>query len=110
MLRTYLRLLGSEPDAQNVVQEPSLRAFLDLGRLRDPGRFGVWLHSVAVNLARSELRRRRFTQESLHERERRGASLVDVSPGHEEVRLVRELHAPPGGGGTFTDSGTGQCH
>lgn len=93
VLRTCVRLLASEPDAQDIVQEASLRAFLDLKRLREPSRFGAWLHSVAVNLARSELRRRRFTQESLYERERRGAPLVDASPGPEEVRLARELHA-----------------
>jgi uncharacterized protein len=93
VLRLCRRLLGSETDAQDVVQEAALQAFLGLGRLREPGRFGAWLHSIAANLARSELRRRRkATPEPLQDHERRGALLIDASPTPEEVRLARELH------------------
>jgi uncharacterized protein len=45
-------------DAEDVVQEALLQAFLGLGRLRDPERFGSWLYGITLNLARMRLRRR----------------------------------------------------
>lgn len=87
------RLLGSEADAQDAAQEAALQAFLGLRRLREPARFGAWLHSVAANLARSALRRRRsLSLEALRGEARADLSLVDASPTPEEVRLARELH------------------
>ena len=53
-------LLGVH-DAEDVVQEAALCAYLDLGRLREPERFGGWLCGIAVNLARMRLRGRRAT-------------------------------------------------
>ena len=47
-------MLGVD-DAEDVVQEASLCAYLDLGRLREPERFGGWLCGIAVNLARMRL-------------------------------------------------------
>lgn len=87
------RLLGSEADAQDAAQEAALQAFLGLRRLRDPARFGAWLHSIAANLARSALRRRRsLSLEAWRGGARTERSLVDASPTPEEVRLARELH------------------
>ena len=36
-------------DAQDLTQEVFLRAYAQLGRLREPERFGAWLHSIARN-------------------------------------------------------------
>lgn len=87
------RILGSDADAQDAAQEAALQAFLGLGRLREPRQFGAWLHSIAANLARSALRRRRLLSlESLEGGVGSGPSLVDVAPTPEEVRFARELH------------------
>lgn len=51
------RMLGPE-DAEDVVQETLLQAFLGLDRLRNPDRFGSWLYGITLNLARMRLRRR----------------------------------------------------
>jgi RNA polymerase sigma factor (sigma-70 family) len=51
------RMLRPE-DAEDVVQEALLQAFLGLERLRDPERFGSWLYGITLNLARMRLRRR----------------------------------------------------
>ena len=57
-----VRLLASRilrpEDAEDVVQEALLQAFLGLERLRDPDRFGSWLYGITLNLARMRLRRR----------------------------------------------------
>jgi uncharacterized protein len=50
------RLVGGEAD--DVVQEALLRAYLSLSQLRDPSRFTAWLCAIAVNLARMRLRGR----------------------------------------------------
>src|SRR6266702_1353660 len=44
--------------AEDLVQEALLRAYLGLSQLRDPARFGAWLCGIAVNLAKMRLRRR----------------------------------------------------
>jgi RNA polymerase sigma factor (sigma-70 family) len=51
------RMLRPE-DAEDVVQEALLQAFLGLERLRDPERFGSWLYGITLNLARMRLRQR----------------------------------------------------
>jgi RNA polymerase sigma factor (sigma-70 family) len=51
------RMLRPE-DAEDVVQEAVLQAFLGLERLRDADRFGSWLYGITLNLARMRLRRR----------------------------------------------------
>jgi len=50
------RTLGDAAEAEDVVQEAVLRAYLALDDLRDPSRFGAWLCGIALNLAR--MRRR----------------------------------------------------
>jgi uncharacterized protein len=50
------RMAGEE--AEDLVQEALLRAYLGLSQLRDPARFGAWLCGIAVNLAKMRLRRR----------------------------------------------------
>jgi RNA polymerase sigma factor (sigma-70 family) len=49
------RLVGDEAD--DVVQEAVLRAFLSLSSLRDPDRFEAWLCGIALNVAKMRLRR-----------------------------------------------------
>jgi RNA polymerase sigma-70 factor, ECF subfamily len=60
VLRLCRRLLGPGPQAEDIVQEAAVQAFLGLPRLADPARFGAWLHAIAANLARMALRRRRL--------------------------------------------------
>ena len=52
-------ILGSESDAHDIAQEAALQTFLGLKTLREPERFGAWLHSIAANLARYRLRQMR---------------------------------------------------
>src|SRR5687768_2312298 len=86
------RLLGRTPEAQDIAQEAALQAFLRLGELRDTARFGAWLHAIAANLARMELRRRRtLSLDSLPD----GAAMIVLwaAGPHtpEEVHAAREL-------------------
>ncbi len=59
MYQVVLRLLGgSEPDAQDVVQETWVRASLKLGDFRWESSLRTWLTGIAINRARELLRKR----------------------------------------------------
>jgi len=47
---------GNLADAEDVVQEAFLKAWLSLDTLQEPGRFGGWVVTIARNVARSQLR------------------------------------------------------
>jgi RNA polymerase sigma factor (sigma-70 family) len=53
------RMLGNAVDGEDVTQEALLQAFLGLGSLRTPDRFGAWLSGIVVNLCRMRLRAKR---------------------------------------------------
>jgi RNA polymerase sigma-70 factor, ECF subfamily len=53
------RILRDVDRAQDAVQQAFLLAWRELPRLRDPERFGVWLHRLLVNACYEELRRYR---------------------------------------------------
>jgi RNA polymerase sigma-70 factor (ECF subfamily) len=54
-----LRLVRDREDALDLSQEVFLKAYQNLGKLEDAGRFGPWLFRIAHNEAFSLLRRRR---------------------------------------------------
>jgi RNA polymerase sigma factor (sigma-70 family) len=76
------RLLRDPVEAEDVVQEALLQAFLALGALREPARFGAWLAGIAANLAKMRLRAPA----------RRMLSLEDLTGGR---RVPRQLLAAP---------------
>jgi RNA polymerase sigma-70 factor (ECF subfamily) len=51
-------LLRNEADAEDAAQEAFLKAFRNLSTFRGDSKFGTWLISIALNEARSRLRRR----------------------------------------------------
>lgn len=57
MIAVTARIVGAD-DAEDVVQETLIRAFLGLSRLREPERFDAWLTAVAINVAKMWLRSR----------------------------------------------------
>jgi len=50
------RLCARPDDVDDVVQEAFLQAFVALGRLRDPDRFGAWLAGIVRNVQRATAR------------------------------------------------------
>ena len=51
------KLLGSDRDAPDVVQEVWLEAFAKIGRLREPAALRPWLYQLTRNTAASRVRR-----------------------------------------------------
>jgi hypothetical protein len=81
-------MLGDGSDAEDVVQEALLRAYLGLTQLREPSRFGAWLAGIALNLARMTLRRRAAYARALARVP--PAPAPDVLEERDVLRLVRE--------------------
>ncbi len=61
------RLVSNREDALDVSQEVFLKAYQNLSKLDDMGRFSAWLFRIAHNEAFSLLRRRRPEGEFTHE-------------------------------------------
>ena len=57
--RLVHRTLGDALLAEDIAQETFIRSLRTLDRMDDSFNFGGWLHTVAQNLCRDELRRRR---------------------------------------------------
>jgi RNA polymerase sigma-70 factor, ECF subfamily len=53
-----LSFLRNEADAEDATQEAFLKAFRNLASFRGDAKFGTWLISIALNEARSRIRRR----------------------------------------------------
>jgi len=60
------RLLGNEEEAEDAVQEIFMNTFRSLKSFRIGARFYSWLYTIAVNLIRSRLRRKRRTGSQRH--------------------------------------------
>jgi len=77
MLATARRLLGSEPDAQDAVQDAFLQVHRHVGEFHGESKVSTWLHRIVVNAALMKLRSRRRKPEQ--ELDDRSAKLDEVS-------------------------------
>jgi uncharacterized protein len=90
--RLALRLLGSRSEAEDVVQEATLQAYLGLRELRDPDRFGAWFGAVAANLAKMRLRETRGTLVPLNGLDGRVATETGLE-AHERLEAIEDALA-----------------
>jgi RNA polymerase sigma-70 factor (ECF subfamily) len=54
------RLLNDRTTAEDIVQETFLRVYRNKHRYKEIARFSTWIYTIAGNLARTELRRRKI--------------------------------------------------
>lgn len=68
LLAVARRLLDSEEDARDAVQDAFLSAFRSIGRFEGEARLSTWLHRIVVNASLMKLRtRRRKPEKSIEE-------------------------------------------
>jgi RNA polymerase sigma-70 factor (ECF subfamily) len=68
MLAVARRMLRSEEDARDAVQDAFLQAFRGMDRFEATARLSTWLHSIVINACLMRLRsRRRKPEESIEE-------------------------------------------
>lgn len=53
------RMTGSYDEAADLAQESFIQAYLNLGKFRQDKRFFTWLYSIALNLLRNHLKKRK---------------------------------------------------
>ncbi len=58
--RVVARCLGPDHERDDIVHDAFVQILRGVGRVREPAALRGWIMAVAVNTARSELRRRRF--------------------------------------------------
>jgi RNA polymerase sigma-70 factor, ECF subfamily len=58
VFRTVYRIVGSEPDAEDIAQEAFLRAYRNLKQFRQDSQFATWVTRIAINLALNAVERR----------------------------------------------------
>lgn len=72
------RLTGSEPDAEDIVQDTFLKAYREIGRFESRSSFATWLHRIGINCSYDLLRRRpRHKADSLQTDEEAGGTAVE---------------------------------
>jgi len=90
----FARRLVSRADAEDVVQDALIAAFLAMENLRAPERFKSWLLGIVINLCRTRLRLRRegYFDDRYGGRAISGFRLEDAAPSAEFIHEARELH------------------
>jgi len=58
--RLVWRLLGADPDHDDMVNQVFLNVFASIGSITNPMALGSWIASVTVNTVRKEIRSRRY--------------------------------------------------
>ncbi|MFH1010156.1 MAG: sigma-70 family RNA polymerase sigma factor [bacterium] len=100
------RLLGDSIYSEDIVQETFLRVYRNKNRYHQIAKFSTWIYTIASNLAKTELRRRRirnFFSISSKGADERDYDLLDVGTDVErEVDgvlkneiILREINALP---------------
>lgn len=68
LLAVARRIVGSEEDARDVLQEAYASAFKSIGRFEGNAKLSTWLHRIVVNMALMRLRtRKRKPEDSIDE-------------------------------------------
>jgi RNA polymerase sigma-70 factor (ECF subfamily) len=92
------RFINDRDRAEDIVQEVFLRAFRSRHRYKRQGRFSTWIFTIAVNLAKNEIRRKvrrkgEISLEALQEVAGPTVATADRSPGAEESLGREQIRA-----------------
>jgi RNA polymerase sigma-70 factor (ECF subfamily) len=92
------RVTGNAADADDVVQEAFLRAYVKLAGFESRSEFGTWIYRIAVHCALDKISARRGVDENTRVSEETDAEedslqVADASPGPERLVLSGEIAA-----------------
>jgi len=94
-----LRYMGTEADAQDVLQEAFIKIFRALPAFRGDGSFEGWMRRIVVNTAIEQIRKKHLLTTLIAEQqeetlESETASAIDQLSEQELLRMIQSL--PPG--------------
>jgi len=92
LFNTVLHIAGRREEAEDVVQEAFVQAFLKLSSFQRQSAFYTWLYRVAFNIAISRKRRRKAEVSVEQNREAAGIEPMDDSEAPDD-RVLREERA-----------------
>lgn len=90
LYNTVVHVAGNAEDAQDVVQDAFVQAFLKLDTFQHSSAFYTWLYRIAFNVAASRWRRKRPTLSIEHARETSGLEPMDNAEGPTELLERKE--------------------
>ena len=90
LFASMLQVTGSPDEAEEVVQEAFIRAFLKLNTFQRNSQFFTWLYRIAFNSALTRRRRKRARVSLDQWRETNGLEITDPSAAVDEPMLRRE--------------------
>ncbi|MBI1248470.1 sigma-70 family RNA polymerase sigma factor [bacterium] len=97
LYNTMFHILGSKEDAEDVVQESFVQAYLKLATFQGNSAFYTWLYRISFNIAISHRRRRKKVHSIDQVRDDIGSEPVDQGngPAHrmEQQESIRQVHA-----------------
>jgi RNA polymerase sigma-70 factor (ECF subfamily) len=97
IINVVCRLISDRDRAQEIAQETFLRIFVHRQRYRPSGKFSTWLYTIAMNLAKNEIRRRVRSRglvsldKLLEATGDSGAFVADPGPGPERLYRRRDV-------------------
>ncbi|MCH8271917.1 MAG: sigma-70 family RNA polymerase sigma factor [Candidatus Marinimicrobia bacterium] len=63
------KVLGKREDAKDITQKTFIKVYKNLRKLKDSKKFSAWIHQIAMNLCRDEMRKdKRRPTISIHEK------------------------------------------
>ena len=63
------KVIGKREDAKDLTQKTFIKVYKNLRKLKDKEKFSAWIHQIAMNLCRDEMRKnKRSPTISLHEK------------------------------------------
>ena len=97
LLRIAHHMMHNREDAEGVVQEAFLKAFLHLDQFREDSKFSTWLIRITLNQSLMKLRKQRLTRETSIDKDSRSEEdslpidVADWAPNPEELYRASEL-------------------
>lgn len=89
--RIVFRLLGPDPDHDDLVHDTFVEVLRKVHQVRDADKFSSWVLSVAVNVVYRELRRRK-RRRWFGALPRRDSDEIAAGPDHEARELLRAVY------------------
>ncbi len=90
LFASMIQVTGSPDEAEEVVQEAFIRAFLKLDTFQRNSQFFTWLYRIAFNSALTRKRRNRVRVSLDHWRESNGIEVADPADAVDEPMLRQE--------------------
>ncbi len=90
LFASMLQVTGSADEAEEVVQDAFIRAFIKLDTFKGNSQFFTWLYRIAFNSALTRRRRKRAKISLDHSRDHGGMEVLDHGDAVDEPMLRRE--------------------